>query len=301
MKIIITSDDQGQRLDALLTTKVDDISRTDIQNRLKSGHILVNQKQVKPNYKVKTGDEIEFFEREDVESDIVPENLHLDIVYEDEDLAVVNKPRGMVVHPAAGHASGTLVNGLMYQLDHLSGINGELRPGIVHRIDMDTSGLLMLAKNDIAHRNLVEQLMAKTVTRKYTALVHGVIPHNLGTIEAPIGRNPKERQEMAVVDDGKDAITHFNVLERFKDFTLVECVLETGRTHQIRVHMKYIGYPLAGDPKYGPRKTIETDGQLLHAGVIGFIHPKTGEYLEFKSELPQYFTEILDDLKKSEL
>lgn len=301
MKIIITSDDQGQRLDALLTTKVDDISRTDIQNRLKSGHILVNQKQVKPNYKVKTGDEIEFFEREDVESDIVPENLHLDIVYEDEDLAVVNKPRGMVVHPAAGHASGTLVNGLMYQLDHLSGINGELRPGIVHRIDMDTSGLLMVAKNDIAHRHLVEQLMAKTVTRKYTALVHGVIPHNLGTIEAPIGRNPKERQEMAVVDDGKDAITHFNVLERFKDFTLVECVLETGRTHQIRVHMKYIGYPLAGDPKYGPRKTIETDGQLLHAGVIGFIHPKTGEYLEFKSELPQYFTEILDDLKKSEL
>ena len=298
MKIIITSDDQGQRLDALLTTKVDDISRTDIQNRLKSGHILVNQKQVKPNYKVKTGDEIEFFEREDVESDIVPENLHLDIVYEDEDLAVVNKPRGMVVHPAAGHASGTLVNGLMYQLDHLSGINGELRPGIVHRIDMDTSGLLMVAKNDIAHRHLVEQLMAKTVTRKYTALVHGVIPHNLGTIEAPIGRNPKERQEMAVVDDGKDAVTHFNVLERFKDFTLVECVLETGRTHQIRVHMKYIGYPLAGDPKYGPRKTIETDGQLLHAGVIGFIHPKTGEYLEFKSELPQYFTEILDDLKK---
>ena len=301
MKIIITSDDQGQRLDALLTTKVDDISRTDIQNRLKSGHIFVNQKQVKPNYKVKTGDEIEFFEREDVESDIVPENLHLDIVYEDEDLAVVNKPRGMVVHPAAGHASGTLVNGLMYQLDHLSGINGELRPGIVHRIDMDTSGLLMVAKNDIAHRHLVEQLMAKTVTRKYTALVHGVIPHNLGTIEAPIGRNPKERQEMAVVDDGKDAVTHFNVLERFKDFTLVECVLETGRTHQIRVHMKYIGYPLAGDPKYGPRKTIETDGQLLHAGVIGFIHPKTGEYLEFKSELPQYFTEILDDLKKSEL
>ncbi|CAD2079272.1 RluA family pseudouridine synthase [Jeotgalicoccus meleagridis] len=301
MKIIITSDDQGQRLDALLTTKVDDISRTDIQNRLKSGHILVNQKQVKPNYKVKTGDEIEFFEREDVESDIVPENLHLDIVYEDEDLAVVNKPRGMVVHPAAGHASGTLVNGLMYQLDHLSGINGELRPGIVHRIDMDTSGLLMVAKNDIAHRHLVEQLMAKTVTRKYTALVHGVIPHNLGTIEAPIGRNPKERQEMAVVDDGKDAVTHFNVLERFKDFTLVECVLETGRTHQIRVHMKYIGYHLAGDPKYGPRKTIETDGQLLHAGVIGFIHPKTGEYLEFKSELPQYFTEILDDLKKSEL
>lgn len=300
MKIIITNEDQGKRLDALLKTKLDDISRTDIQNRLKSGHILVNQSQVKPNYKVKTGDEIEFFEREDVESDIVPENLNLDIVYEDEDVAVVNKPRGMVVHPAAGHASGTLVNGLMYQLDQLSGINGELRPGIVHRIDMDTSGLLMVAKNDIAHRSLVEQLMAKTVTRKYTALVHGVIPHNLGTIEAPIGRNPKERQEMAVVDDGKDAVTHFNVIERFKDFTLVECVLETGRTHQIRVHMKYIGYPLAGDPKYGPRKTIETDGQLLHAGIIGFKHPKTGEYLEFQADLPEYFRDILKDLKRTE-
>lgn len=300
MTLIIESSNQGERLDTLLSKTEPDTSRTDIQNRIKSGHITVNGQTVKSNYKVKTGDEIEFFERETTVSDITPENLNLNIIYEDEDVAVVDKPRGMVVHPAAGHATGTLVNGLMYQLDNLSGINGELRPGIVHRIDKDTSGLLMVAKNDVAHRALVEQLMDKTVTRKYTALVHGVIPHNLGTVEAPIGRNPKERQDMAVVDDGKDAVTHFNVIDRFKDFTLVECILETGRTHQIRVHMKYIGYPLAGDPKYGPRKTLETDGQMLHAGVIGFNHPKTGEYLEFEQALPEYFTRELDELKRTE-
>ena len=300
MTLIIESSNQGERLDTLLSKTEPDTSRTDIQNRIKSGHITVNGQTVKSNYKVKTGDEIEFFERETTVSDITPENLNLNIIYEDEDVAVVYKPRGMVVHPAAGHATGTLVNGLMYQLDNLSGINGELRPGIVHRIDKDTSGLLMVAKNDVAHRALVEQLMDKTVTRKYTALVHGVIPHNLGTVEAPIGRNPKERQDMAVVDDGKDAVTHFNVIDRFKDFTLVECILETGRTHQIRVHMKYIGYPLAGDPKYGPRKTLETDGQMLHAGVIGFNHPKTGEYLEFEQALPEYFTRELDELKRTE-
>lgn len=300
MNVIITEENAGERLDTVLAGIVPDTSRTDIQNRVKSGHITVNQKTVKPNYKVKTDDLIEFFERENVEADIVREDLNLDIVYEDEDVAVVYKERGMVVHPAAGHASGTLVNGLMFQLDNLSGINGELRPGIVHRIDKDTSGLLMVAKNDVAHRHLVDQLVEKSVTRKYTALVHGVIPHNLGTIEAPIGRNPKERQDMAVVDEGKDAVTHFNVLERFDDFTLVECILETGRTHQIRVHMKYIGYPLAGDPKYGPRKTLETDGQLLHAGTLGFTHPKTGERLMFTRELPAYFTDILKELKLKE-
>jgi len=300
MNVIITEENAGERLDTVLAGIVPDTSRTDIQNRVKSGHITVNQKTVKPNYKVKTDDLIEFFERENVEADIVPEDLNLDIVYEDEDVAVVYKERGMVVHPAAGHASGTLVNGLMFQLDNLSGINGELRPGIVHRIDKDTSGLLMVAKNDVAHRHLVDQLVEKSVTRKYTALVHGVIPHNLGTIEAPIGRNPKERQDMAVVDEGKDAVTHFNVLERFDDFTLVECILETGRTHQIRVHMKYIGYPLAGDPKYGPRKTLETDGQLLHAGTLAFTHPKTGERLMFTRELPAYFTDILKELKLKE-
>lgn len=300
MNLIITEEHAGERLDTVLAGLVEDTSRTDIQNRVKSGHITVNGKTVKPNYKVKKDDKIELLERENVEADIVPENLNLDIVYEDDDVAVVNKDRGMVVHPAAGHASGTLVNGLMDQLDNLSGINGELRPGIVHRIDKDTSGLLMVAKNDVAHRHLVEQLVEKSVTRKYTALVHGVIPHNLGTIEAPIGRNPKERQDMAVVDEGKDAVTHFNVLERFDNFTLVECILETGRTHQIRVHMKYIGYPLAGDPKYGPRKTLDVGGQLLHAGVLGFTHPKTGERMEFKKELPKYFTDVLDEMRLSE-
>lgn len=300
MNLIITEESEGERLDTVLAGLVEDTSRTDIQNRVKSGHITVNGKTVKPNYKVKKDDKIELLERENVEADIVPENLNLDIVYEDDDVAVVNKDRGMVVHPAAGHASGTLVNGLMDQLDNLSGINGELRPGIVHRIDKDTSGLLMVAKNDVAHRHLVEQLVEKSVTRKYTALVHGVIPHNLGTIEAPIGRNPKERQDMAVVDEGKDAVTHFNVLERFDNFTLVECILETGRTHQIRVHMKYIGYPLAGDPKYGPRKTLDVGGQLLHAGVLGFTHPKTGERMEFKKELPKYFTDVLDEMRLSE-
>lgn len=297
MNLIITEEHAGERLDTVLAGVVENTSRTDIQNRVKSGHITVNGKTVKPNYKVKKDDRIELLERENVEADIVPENLNLDIVYEDDDVAVVNKNRGMVVHPAAGHASGTLVNGLMDQLDNLSGINGELRPGIVHRIDKDTSGLLMVAKNDVAHRHLVEQLVEKSVTRKYTALVHGVIPHNLGTIEAPIGRNPKERQDMAVVDEGKDAITHFNVLERFDNFTLVECILETGRTHQIRVHMNYIGYPLAGDPKYGPRKTLDVGGQLLHAGVLGFTHPKTGERMEFKKELPKYFTDVIDEMR----
>ena len=300
MNLIITEEHAGERLDTVLAGVVENTSRTDIQNRVKTGHITVNGKTVKPNYKVKKDDRIELLERENVEADIVPENLNLDIVYEDDDVAVVNKDRGMVVHPAAGHASGTLVNGLMDQLDNLSGINGELRPGIVHRIDKDTSGLLMVAKNDVAHRHLVEQLVEKSVTRKYTALVHGVIPHNLGTIEAPIGRNPKERQDMAVVDEGKDAVTHFNVLERFDNFTLVECILETGRTHQIRVHMKYIGYPLAGDPKYGPRKTLDVGGQLLHAGVLGFTHPKTGERMEFKKELPKYFTDVLEEMRLSE-
>lgn len=296
MKIEITEENVGKRLDVYLATIIPDTSRTDIQSRLKSGHITVNGGTVKAHYKARLNDEVEVFERENIEVDITPENLNLDIVYEDADVAVVHKPRGMVVHPAVGHATGTLVNGLMYQLDDLSGINGELRPGIVHRIDKDTSGLLMVAKHDVAHRHLVDQLVEKSVTRKYTALVHGVIPHNLGTIEAPIGRNPKERQDMAVVDEGKDAVTHFNVIERFDDYTLVECILETGRTHQIRVHMKYIGYPLVGDPKYGPRKTMDVGGQLLHAGVLGFTHPRTEERLEFSLPLPEYFTNVLDEL-----
>ncbi len=295
-EITVSDMDSGQRIDRLLAEQLEDTSRSDMQGRIRDGLVKVNGGTIKPNYKVKKDDVVTVEVRELVEADIVPEDLNLDIVHEDDEVAVVNKPKGMVVHPAAGHPSGTLVNGLMHQLDNLSGINGELRPGIVHRIDKDTSGLLMVAKDDVTHRHLVEQLVEKSVTRKYTALVHGTIPHDKGTIEAPIGRNPKERQEMAVVDDGKEAVTHFNVLERYKDFTLVECILDTGRTHQIRVHMKYIGYPLAGDPKYGPRKTLETEGQMLHAGTLGFIHPKTGEYLEFTAPLPDQFEDVLETL-----
>lgn len=290
----------GERLDKFLSEVLEDTSRSDIQTRIKSGNVQVNANTVKPNYKLKVDDVIEISEREVVDSDIVPEDLNLNIIYEDNDVAVVEKPRGMVVHPSAGHHTGTLVNGLMHQLDSLSGINGELRPGIVHRIDKDTSGLLMVAKHDVAHRDLVDQLVEKSVTRKYIALVHGVITHDKGTVDAPIGRNPKSRQDMAVVDDGKEAVTHFNVLERFEDYTLIECFLETGRTHQIRVHMQYIGFPLVGDPKYGRRKTMDTDGQLLHAALIGFIHPSTKEKIQFETPLPEMFSDILDDLRKRE-
>ncbi|MFU0761109.1 RluA family pseudouridine synthase [Staphylococcus pasteuri] len=288
----------GQRLDKVLPELNSDWSRSQIQDWIKEDLVKVNDKVVKPNYKVKQNDHIIVTEQEVVEVDITPENLNLDIFYEDNDVAIVYKPKGMVVHPSPGHYTGTLVNGLMYQIKDLSGINGEIRPGIVHRIDMDTSGLLMVAKNDIAHRGLVEQLMAKSVKRKYVALVHGNIPHDYGTVDAPIGRNKKDRQAMAVVDDGKEAVTHFNVLEHFKDYTLIECELETGRTHQIRVHMKYIGFPLVGDPKYGPKKTLDIGGQALHAGVIGFEHPVTHEYIEKTAKLPQEFEDLLDDIKK---
>lgn len=288
----------GERLDKFLSEVLEDTSRSDIQTRIKSGNVQVNDNIVKPNYKLKADDIIEISEREVIDSDIVPEDLNLNIIYEDNDVAVVEKPRGMVVHPSAGHHTGTLVNGLMHQLDSLSGINGELRPGIVHRIDKDTSGLLMVAKHDVAHRDLVDQLVEKSVTRKYIALVHGVITHDKGTVDAPIGRNPKSRQDMAVVDDGKEAVTHFNVLERFEEHTLIECFLETGRTHQIRVHMQYIGFPLVGDPKYGRRKTMDTDGQLLHAAMIGFVHPTSKEAIQFETPLPTMFSDILDDLRK---
>lgn len=298
---VIEKEQEKERIDKAIASFDTDWSRTQIQNFIKDGHVLVNNEAAKSNYKVKEGDVIVITPPEAIPLDIVAENLNLEIVYEDEDVVVVYKPRGMVVHPAPGHVSGTLVNGLMYQVKDLSGINGVLRPGIVHRIDKDTTGLLMVAKNDVAHESLVDQLVKKTVTRKYTALVHGHIPHDKGTIDAPIGRDKKERQSMAVVDNGKHAVTHFRVLERFNKFTLVECQLETGRTHQIRVHMKYIGHPLAGDPKYGPKKTIDFNGQVLHAGVLGFIQPKTGEYLEFSSPLPEDFDNLVQDLRKQSL
>ncbi|QQJ46007.1 RluA family pseudouridine synthase [Staphylococcus pseudintermedius] len=290
-----------QRIDKILPEFNSEWSRSQLQEWIKEGLIEVNGKAVKSNYKLKLGDRIEITEKEVVEADIQAENLNLDIYYEDDDVAIVYKPKGMVVHPSSGHYTGTLVNGLMYQIKNLSGINGEIRPGIVHRIDKDTSGLLMVAKNDVAHRSLVEQLMAKTVKRKYIALVHGHIPHEFGTIDAPIGRNKNDRQSMAVVDDGKEAVTHFNVIETFKNYTLVECELETGRTHQIRVHMKYIGYPLVGDPKYGPKKTLEIGGQALHAGLIGFEHPKTGEYIERFAPLPAEFEAVIEQVRKEDI
>lgn len=297
---IETEQEAGVRIDKLLPELNPDWSRNQIQDWIKLGLVEVNGKVVKSNYKTKLNDTIVATEKVVEEVDLVAEDLGIEIFYEDKDVAVVYKPKGMVVHPAPGHYTGTLVNGLMYAITDLSGINGEIRPGIVHRIDKDTSGLLMVAKNDIAHRGLVEQLVDKTVTREYTALVHGHIPHEFGTIEAPIGRNPKERQEMAIVDDRKEAVTHFNVIEKFNQYTLVNCQLETGRTHQIRVHMKHIGYPLVGDPKYGRKKTLDLGGQALHAGLIGFEHPVTGEYIEKEAPLPEYFEELLEKLRKIE-
>lgn len=296
----IEEQQQGERIDKAVSSIQNEWSRTQISNWITEGIVKVNGEAVKAKYKVKAGDVVEIIVPEAEPLDVIAENLDLEIVYEDADVLVVNKPKGMVVHPAPGHLTGTLVNGLMYHCTDLSGINGIMRPGIVHRIDKDTSGLLMVAKNDKAHESLVEQLVNKTVTRKYTALVHGHIAHDKGTIDAPIGRDQKDRQKQAVVDKGKHAVTHFQVIERFGDYTLVECRLETGRTHQIRVHMQYIGFPLVGDPKYGPRKTIDFGGQVLHAGVLGFTHPTTGEYMEFEAPLPVDYVQLLDELRNKD-
>lgn len=292
--------DEKARIDKWVSER-GDWSRSQVQEWIKAGDLLVNGGSVKPNYKLQVGDEVELNVPEAVELEVLPENIPLEIVFEDEDVIVVNKPRGMVVHPAAGHTSGTLVNALLGHCDDLSGINGVKRPGIVHRIDKDTTGLLMVAKNDLAHESLASQLKDKTIKREYTALVHGELVHELGTIEAPIGRDTNDRQRMTVTDkNAKEAVTHFRILERYKDFTLVECKLETGRTHQIRVHMRYIGHPLAGDPKYGPRRTIDLGGQALHAATLGFHHPRTSEWMEFEAPLPEDFTSELAKLDKIE-
>lgn len=295
----IQSEQAGERIDKALAAINEDWSRSQIQAWIQDGSILVNGEKVKRNYKVVDGDSVVVQIPEPEEIDLIPEPMNLDIYFEDRDVVVVNKPRGMVVHPAPGHPTGTLVNGLLAHCDDLSGINGKIRPGVVHRIDKDTSGLLMIAKNDFSHERLVKQLQEKTVTRKYQAIVHGVIPHEVGTIDAPIGRDEKDRQRMAVVDNGRHAVTHFTVIERFKDFTLVECLLETGRTHQIRVHMKYIGYPIAGDPKYGPRKTLDIEGQALHAEVLGFEHPRTEEYVEFRAPVPEEILKLIEELRQT--
>ncbi|AFQ11053.1 TPA: RluA family pseudouridine synthase [Bacillus pacificus] len=298
VQVTVAEEQKNERIDKFVAGINNEWSRTQVQQWIKDDIVTVNGKAVKGNYKVRENDEITVTIPEPEELDIQPEDMNLEIYYEDADVLVVNKPRGMVVHPAPGHTSGTLVNGLMHHCTDLSGINGVMRPGIVHRIDKDTSGLLMVAKNDMAHESLVNQLVAKTVTRRYKAIVHGVIPHDKGTIDAPIARDKKERQSMTVDENGKHAVTHFQVLERFKDFTLVECRLETGRTHQIRVHMKYIGYPLAGDPKYGPKKTLDMNGQALHAGILGFDHPRTGEYIQFEAPIPEVFEDALNILRK---
>lgn len=289
-----------ERIDKVLTSVRDDWSRSQVQGWIKDGLVTVNGEKVKGNYKCKADDIVQIIIPEPEAMDVEPEDMNLDIYYEDEDVIVINKPRGMVVHPAPGHTTGTLVNGLLWHCKDLSGINGVMRPGIVHRIDKDTSGLIMAAKNDLAHEHLAKQLSEKTVTRKYLAIVHGVIGHDKGTIDAPIGRDKKDRQKMTVTDDNsRHAVTHFNVIKRFDEFTYVECILETGRTHQIRVHMKYIGYPLAGDPKYGPKKTLPINGQALHAGTLGFVHPRTREYLEFEAPLPEDFQRVLEILSKN--
>lgn len=287
------------RIDKVIANYFPAFSRSQVQNWLTKERITVNDAVVKANYKVKMGDVIVIEPVEPEVLDVQPENIPLDTVYEDEDVVVINKPQGMVVHPAPGHPNGTLVNALMYHIDHLSGINDVIRPGIVHRIDKDTSGLLMVAKNDQAHESLAKQLAEKTSMRRYLALVHGNIAHDKGTVDMPIGRNPKDRKKQAVIENGRHAVTHFKVLERFGQYTLIECQLETGRTHQIRVHLAEIGHPLAGDPLYGPRKTLKGNGQFLHAAQLGFTHPKTGEWLEFSAPLPDIFEQTLTQLRKN--
>ena len=287
------------RIDKVLAHQFNQFSRSHLQKWIEDGNIRVNGQPVKPKYKLAVGDQVVIEPEVPQKVDLTPEKIPLDIVYEDDDVIVVNKPQGMVVHPAPGHPNHTLVNALLYH-SPLSTINGEFRPGIVHRIDKDTSGLLMVAKNDLAHRSLAAQLKAKTNQREYVALVHGVIKQDAGTINAPIGRSKKDRKKQAVVSDGRHAVTHFKVLHRFRHYTLVSCRLETGRTHQIRVHMKSIGHPLAGDPLYGPRKTLPGRGQYLHARLLGFKHPRTGKELVFTAPLPEYFQQMLDKLKKTD-
>lgn len=296
MEVIIK--EAGNRLDKSLAD-LTELSRSQANEAIKAGTVLVNGKLAKAKYVVKEGDVITYVLPEEEVLEYKAEDIPLDIIYEDADVAVVNKPQGIVVHPSAGHTSGTLVNALMYHVKDLSSINGVVRPGIVHRIDKDTSGLLMIAKNDKAHNALAAELKDKKSLRKYVAIVHGNLPNDRGVIEAPIGRSDKDRKKQAVTAKGKPAVTRFTVLERFGNYTLVELQLETGRTHQIRVHMAYIGHPVAGDPLYGPRKTLKGHGQFLHAKTLGFTHPTTGELVEFTAEDPAIFKETLEKLREA--
>lgn len=297
--LIITEEYKNVRIDKYLSEQLEEQSRSYIQKLIKDEAVLVNGKVVKANYKVQVGDELTIQIPELKEPDILPEDIPLDILYEDADVLVINKPKGMVVHPSAGHYSQTVVNAVMFHCkDNLSGINGVLRPGIVHRIDMDTTGAIVICKNDTAHQNLAEQLKVHSITRKYRAIVHGNIKEDQGTIEGDIGRHPIDRKKMAInPKNGKPAVTHYKVLERFGNFTYIECQLETGRTHQIRVHMASKGHPLLGDNLYGPAKCpFHLQGQCLHAMVLGFVHPTTRNYMEFEAPLPEYFTQLLRKL-----
>ncbi|WP_339296656.1 RluA family pseudouridine synthase [Paenibacillus sp. FSL W7-1279] len=296
---LVDAESAKTRIDKYITESLgEDVSRSQVQLWITDGHVFVNEGPVKSNYKVSQGDRILLKIPEPSAVEIIPEDIPLEIAYEDADVIVVNKPRGMVVHPAPGHSSGTLVNALMFHCNDLSGINGELRPGIVHRIDKDTTGLIMAAKNDKAHASLAAQLKDHSVNRRYLALVHGNISHDQGTIDAPIGRDAQDRKLYTVTDrNSKHAVTHFTVVERFGDYSLLELKLETGRTHQIRVHMKYIGHPLVGDPVYGKSKGIKLNGQALHAAILGFVHPSTGEYMEFSAPMPDDMEELLTILR----
>ena len=300
LEFIVSEAQNGLRFDKLCVEILPDLSRTRIQDLIANGFITINDLEVKANTKVKINDIISAEWPEDEELKVEAEEMDLDVLYEDKDLIVINKPKGIVVHPGAGNPNHTLVNGLLAHCKDLSGINGVLRPGIVHRIDKDTSGCLVVAKNDLAHQNLSEQLAKRTLKRTYIALVHGVIQHNVGTIEAPIGRDKSDRQKMTVTSmNARPALTHFKVMKRYEAYTLVECQLDTGRTHQIRVHFQYINFPIVGDPKYSIKKTLETQGQCLHAQRIEFIHPRTQEVMQFEAEMPEVFKQVLEELDKA--
>lgn len=299
IQFTISYEQAEMRIDKFLSEALPDFSRSFIQKMIKEEQVTVNGKPIKANYKLNVDDIVVLKEPALKEPDILEENIPLDVLYEDEDLLIVNKPKGMVVHPAAGHYTGTLVNALMYHCKgELSGINGVMRPGIVHRIDMDTTGSLLVCKNDFTHNHIAVQLKEHSITRIYHAIVHGVLKEDEGTIDAPIGRHPIERKKMSINEkNGKEAVTHYRVLQRFKNFTYIECQLETGRTHQIRVHMASIRHPLLGDALYGPSKCpYKLQGQTLHAKTIGIVHPRTGEYLEVEAPLPTYFEELLKKL-----
>lgn len=301
-EIKLLSEESDIRIDAYISSKLENLSRSAVQKLINDNNVTVNNKTVNKNYKIKLNDEIKILMPPPQVLDVKAEDIELDIVYEDNDVAVINKPQGMVVHPAAGHYSGTLVNALMNNVEDLSSINGVLRPGIVHRLDKNTSGLLIIAKNDVAHNFLSECLKEHSINRIYYALVEGVVKNDKGVINAPLGRSEKDRKKRCVTTkNSKEAITNYEVITRFRRYTLVKLKLETGRTHQIRVHMKYIGHPVVGDDVYGKEdKKFGLKGQLLHSKSIGFVHPSTKEYLEFDSELPEYFVNVLDKIKKSE-